>query len=296
MGKTVVEEVRGVGWHFLGGLSKHLSEVREILDRGEVPETPTSFVHVTRAGTIYATKARAALWKTEREVVLYTNAGHAMDDRGERNRALSEIGTTLTALSEKGKDWKEGRLHAAIDQVLGERKEFVQVRVRRGGATPRVEWSYRERAIKAAVKRDGKPVLLCTDPRLSAREGVEQYLGGDFVEKALRTWKSGIEVELVRHRRERRVRAYLLVCGLAYRLEMAPRWLLLEGGIKEHDEAEYQERLLEELGRVGWTEVRLGGLRRTWYLNVTANVKDGLKRLGQEDILKEGPVQVPLTA
>ena len=166
----MVEEVRGVGWHFLGGLSKHLSEVREILDRGEVPETPTSFVHVTRAGTIYATKARAALWKTEREV------------------------------------------------------------------------------------------------------------------------------ELVRHRRERRVRAYLFVCGLAYRLEMALRWLLLEGGIKEHDVAEYQERLLEELGRVERTEVRLGGQGRTWFLNVTANGKDGLKRLGQEDLLKEGPVPVPLTA
>ena len=40
MGRTVVEEVRGAGWHLLGGLSKHLSEVREILDRGEVPETP----------------------------------------------------------------------------------------------------------------------------------------------------------------------------------------------------------------------------------------------------------------
>lgn len=44
--------------------------------------------------------------------------------------------------------------------------------------------------------------------------------------------------------------------------------------------AEYQERLPEEMGRVERTEVRLGGQGRTCFLNMTANVKDGLKRLG----------------
>ncbi len=288
MGRDVVEEVRGVGWHLLGGLSKQLKEVRQILDSVEVPETPTTFVHATRTGAIYSAKARASLWKSEREVVVYTNAEHAMDDRTERNRALSDIGTALTTLSEKGKDWSEGKLHVAIEEVLGEWKDYVQVRVRRGGATPRVAWSYRDRVMKAAARRDGKYVLLCTDPRLSAREVVEQYLGKDFVEKAFRTLKSGVEVEPVRHRRERRVRGYLFVCGLAYRLEMALRWKLIEGGVKR-DTMEYQERLLEELGRVERTEVRLGSQSRTWYLNVTDRVKDGLRRLKQPDLLKEGP-------
>jgi hypothetical protein len=44
------------------------------------------------------------------------------------------------------------------------------------------------------------------------------------------------------------------------------------------------------------TEVRLEGQGRSWWLNVTANVKDGTKRLGQEGPLKEGPAPVPLTA
>ncbi len=60
----------------------------------------------------------------------------------------------------------------------------------------------------------------------------EWYLAKDFVERALRTLKMGIEVEPVQHRRERRVRAYLFVCGLSYRLEMALRRELLEGGVK----------------------------------------------------------------
>jgi Transposase DDE domain len=287
MGREIVEEVRGVGWHLLGGLSKSLKEVRQLLGSVEVPETPTTFVQATRAGAVYATKARGSLWKAEREVVIYTNAERATDDRSERNRALSEIGRALTTLSEKGKEWSEGRLHSAIREVVGEWEEYLQVRVRRGGSTPRIVWAYRDRAVKAATRQDGKYVLLCTDPRLSAQEVVEQYLGKDFVEKAFRTWKTGVEVEPVRHRRERRVRSYLFVCGLAYRLEMALRWKLIEGGVKR-DTMEYQERLLEELGRVERTEVRLGGQSRTWYLNVTDRVKEGLRRLKQPDLLKEG--------
>ena len=290
VGKEIVEEVRGVGWHLLGGLSKHLKDVRQILDTVEVPETPTTFVHATRTGAIFTVKARAPLWRAEREVVVYTNAEHAMDDRVERSRALSEIGKALTTLSEHGKDWPEGKLHAAIEEVVSTWKEYVEVRVRRGGARPRVEWAERAPAHKAAARQAGKYVLLCTDPRLLAREVVEEYLGKDFVEKAFRTWKSGIEVEPVRHRRERRVRAYLFVCSLAYRLEMALRWKLVEGGVKLEEVAEYQERLLEELERVERTEVRLGAQARTWYLNVTERIRDGLRRLRQPNLLHEGPV------
>jgi transposase len=293
VGREVVEEVQGAGWQLLGGLPRSTKEVREILDTAKLPENPSTFVQKTRTGAIYATKVRARLWKAEREVVLYTNAEHAMDDRVERDQALATIGKALTMLSEKGKTWAEGKLHAAIEEVIGEWAEFVKVRVRRGGATPRIGWSFRDRAIRRAARRDGKYVLLCTEARLSAAEVVEQYLGKDFVEKAFRTLKTGIEVEPVRHRRERRVRAYLFVCGLAYRLEMALRWKLLEGGVKPEDVAEYQERLLEELGRVERTEVQLGAQARTWYLNVTERVREGLRRLKEPELLAEGPTIAP---
>ena len=289
VGKAIVEEVRGTGWHLLGGISKSTKEIREILDTVKVPEMPSSVVQATRGGAIYAAKARRRLWKEEREVTVYTSAARAMEDRSERNLALANLGKALNALSEKGKAWSEGKLHEAIEGVLGEWKEFVQVRVRRSGEGPRVAWSYRDRVIREAARQDGKYALLCTDPRLSAVEVVAQYLGKDFVEKAFRTWKSGIEVEPVRHRRERRVRAYLFVCSLAYRLEMALRWKLLEGRVPEAKVAEYQERLLAELDRVERAEVSLGGQARTWYLNITDNVRDGLRRLKQADLLDEGP-------
>ncbi|MGB6442920.1 MAG: IS1634 family transposase [Thermoplasmata archaeon] len=290
MGKRFVEEARGMGWHLLGGLSKASKEVRAILDTTEVPETPTSFVKRSKTGGIHAVKVRARLWDAPREVVIYTNADKAVADRVERNEALSRIGEALTTLAAKGAEWSEAKLHAAITEVVGDWKEFVQVRVKRGGATPRVAWEYRDREVKRAARQDGKYALVCTDERLSAAEVVRSYLGKDFVEKCFRTAKTFVELEPVRHRRERRVRAYLFVCMLALRLQTALRWRLMEGGVEEEKVAEYQERLLEDLGRVERTAVQLGGQARTWYLNVTSRVKEGLKRLKLPELLKETPV------
>ncbi|EQD75638.1 transposase, partial [mine drainage metagenome] len=103
-----------------------------------------------------------------REVVVYTNAVRATRDEEERNRELSAIGEALTALSEKGKGWREKKLHPAIEQIVGSWKDLVEVRVQRGGKTPRILWSFRDRAVKAAAREDGKCVLCCTDERMSA--------------------------------------------------------------------------------------------------------------------------------
>ncbi len=129
--------------------------------------------------------------------------------------------------------------------------------------------------------------MICTDEQMSAAEVVEAYLGKDFVEKVFRTLKTTLELEPVRHRRERRVRAYLWVCELAYRLEVALRQGLIEGGVRK-DLAEHQERLLEELARVERVEIQLGAETRTWYLNVTDRVKEDLRRLKKKDLLQEG--------
>ena len=107
------------------------------------------------------------------------------------------------------------------------------------------------------------------------------------LKKCFRTAKTFVELEPVRHRLERRVRAYLSVCMLALRLRSALHQHLIEGGVKEDEVAEYQERLLEDLGRVERVEVRLGNEAKTWYLNVTDRIGDGLRRLHMRELLKE---------
>ncbi len=292
----MVEEVRGMEWHLLGGVSKSSKDVQAILDTVRVRERPETFAAKTRLGGLYAVKVRAPLWKGEREVVVYTNAEKAQREREERNEALARILEALEKLGEKGQGWTEARLHETIRGTIGDWKEFVEVRVRRKGKGPRVVGHLKQHALRAAERGDGKYLLLTTDGHLSASSAVKEYLGKDFVEKFFRTLKTFVEVEPVRHRRERRVRAYLFVCLLAVRLEMALRHRLTEGGIKEEEVAEYQERLLTELSRVERTQVQLGSQSRQWYLNVTDHVRDGLKRLKLTDILDEGPPSVTPTA
>jgi len=67
---------------------------------------------------------------------------------------------------------------------------------------------------------------------------------------------------------------------------MALRWLLLEKGITEKT-SEFMDRLLEELWEVERIEVRLGGQKKDWYLNVTEFVEDGLKKIGMKSLLAE---------
>ena len=46
--------------------------------------------------------------------------------------------------------------------------------------------------------------------------------------------------------------------------------------------------LLKELARVQRTVVSLGGQQRTWYLNVTDFIREGLKKADLKDLLREG--------
>ena len=286
VGGQIVDEVRGIGWHMLGGVYKHIKDVRAVLDSADVPETPANYVSGSKSGGYYAAGVDARLFGERRRLTVYTGAEREFNDREERNRELSEAGEALTALSVKGADWSEARLHRAIGEILGPWKEYVDVRVSRKTA-PRVRWSYRDRAIAAASKQDGRYLLLCTDDSMSAAEVLRAYMEKDFVEKVFRTLKTSTELEPVRHRRERRVRAYMFVCLLAYWLEVALRWRLKQGGVNDDELASYQERLLKELARVQRTVVSLGGQQRTWYLNVTDFIRDGLKRADMKDLLRE---------
>ena len=100
--KAIVEEVRGTEWPLLGGLSKHpkAKEVADILATVKVPETPQSFVHATRTGAVHTTKATARLWGFEREVVVYTNAERAINDRTSATRPSRTLASADRAVRE----------------------------------------------------------------------------------------------------------------------------------------------------------------------------------------------------
>ena len=138
---------------------------------------------------------------------------------------------------------------------------------------------------------DGKWLLYATDSSLSASDVVTQYLEKDFVEKVFRCLKTEEEIAPVRHRLEHRVRAYMFVCMLAFRLlsvlqallDAKPRKKLKKKSsvpVRAHE-------VLNTLKRVQRVEVKLGNQVKTWYLNVPANLDDLFKHIEMPNLFVE---------
>ncbi|MHB8352780.1 MAG: hypothetical protein ACYDFT_08880 [Thermoplasmata archaeon] len=149
-------------------------------------------------------------------------------------------------------------------------------------------------ALRAAERGDGKWVLLAADPERTVKEVVESYLEKDFIEKVNRRMRMEEELEPVRHRLKRRVRAYLFVLTLAYRL-----WAALQGYAESRG-----KRMGEPLGGVrglaqsaglgGAGRDRPGKQRRVWYPNLMKETKERMKKLGYGGVLWETAEPVPI--
>jgi len=233
-----------------------------------------------------AIKTRSKLYGRERSLVVYTSRERGVKDADARNEALAILGRELDELSEKGKDWSEKRLHSQIKSILNSWSDFIDARVSRKKEGARIVRSYKKQELRVAESIDGKWLVLSTDDALDANEVVNEYLEKDFIEKVFRVLKTQEEVEPVRHRLEHRVRAYLFVCMLAYRLLSVLQWKLKEASGKE-DSWESADTLLQALGRVERVELTFGNEIKTLYLNVTKAITDTLREIGMKEILKE---------
>ena len=158
------------------------------------------------------------------------------------------------------------------------------MRVNRKGGK-RIEWRYHPHAINSSEKLDGKSAILCTDPSLSASEIVNMYLEKDFVENVFRTMKTQEEIVPVRHRLERRIRAYVFVMVTAYRLIAALVYFLRESGYR--DQWETSQKLLDSLSRVERMEITFGKEHKIWYLNLMPASTEILKKIGYGKLFNE---------
>ena len=281
-----VKMIELAGWKLICGVPKTLKEVKNIIDNTDVPLNPTTFVHKSRTGHIYAVRTRDQLFDKERSVVIYTNQERRTNKINAQNEVLAYIGEELNTLCEKGKEWSEARLHKAIDTVVGSWGTCVLTRVKRKRNGPRIEWKYKSQEIAAAERSHGKYLLFSTDESLSPGEVVKAYFEKDFVEKVFRTLKTSAEIEPVRHRLERRVRVYIFVCVLAYRLLAYLEWRLQELSDRKNVWHGADE-LLHDLERVERVQVRLGHQVKIWHLNLTGKSTRTLEMMGFKGLLKE---------
>jgi transposase len=75
-------------------------------------------------------------------------------------------------------------------------------------------------------------------------------------------------MEPARHRLEQRVRVYIFVCVLAYRLLAYLQWRL--ENLSDHKDVwKEADAFLHDLERVERVEIRLGHQVRIWHLNLT---------------------------
>jgi transposase len=218
--------------------------------------------------------------------IIWDRGNVSKDNINDQNEVLAFIGEELNELSEKGKDWSEAQLHEAIDKIVGSWKQYVFTRVKRNNVVPRIEWNYIAQQIEESERSHGKYLLYSTDESIPPREVVKSYFEKDFVEKVFRTLKTSEEMEPVRHRLENRVRVYIFVCVMAYRLRAELQWRLdnlsdRKGVWRDADAFIY------DIERVERVVVRLGHQVKNLHLNLTGMSTKTLEMIGFKGLFKE---------
>lgn len=283
-----VRAVEEMGWNLICGLPKTTTAVIEALNKVEVPWGPEALVRITKTTRIYAVLTEAKIYGKNRRLVVYRNMARAQKERDTRNEALATIATRLAELENTWQKWTEARIHRKVKEVVGRWGRYIKVRVSRRQNGQRVTWKYKQQSLREAERMDGKWVLLVTNPAVSAAEAVELYLEKDFIEKGFRTMKTEEEMEPVRHRLEKRVRAYEFVQVLALRLRAALRWRMREVAKRmDMNTWEATDDLLRVLGRVERVEVSLGKQQRIWHLNLLKETKETLKNIGYDWLFED---------
>ena len=284
--KKHVELVEESGWKLISGVPKTSKDATEAIAQMEIRISPESLVRSSRAGHIYAEKTVYQIFGKLRSTFIYENRERGVKDSDARNEALYVIGQDLDALAVTGKGWSEKRLHGKIESIIGPWSDYIDVIVSRKLDEIRVKWSYKKHELRKAEKHDGKWIIISTDDSIDAHKAVNAYLEKDFIEKVFRVIKTQEEVQPVRHRLENRVKAYLFVCMLAYRLLAVLQWRLVRASGAENS-WESADALLQALSRVQRVDVKFGNEIKTLYLNLSGQTSKSLKAIGMIGLFKE---------
>jgi hypothetical protein len=143
--------------------------------------------------------------ESERFVVCYNPEG-AERDAGVRARLLAQLGELISG-SDKLTKTKRAELRGVISTKPGLNR---YLRVTPGGLL-RIDAA----KIKAEENLDGKYLLRCSDPALSAEDIALGYKQLYEVERGWRDIKQVIDLRPVYHRKEERIRAHVILCWLA---------------------------------------------------------------------------------
>ena len=285
---TTIEELQ---WNIICGVPKTSNDAQSLIRSTDVPVFPNNLVKSTPKGDLYAVKVNGPLYGKMRDVVIYKNLQRASRDLTRRNEMLRSFAEDFDKAKPRLQDLADEEIYRRIEEMAGKCFPFLSIAITRNLGTASISVSFDETALEAAQVMDGKWLLYATDPSLSAADVVTQYFEKDFVEKVFRCLKTEEDIAPVRHRLEHRVRAYVFICMLAFRLLSVLQALLDEKPDKKRQKKntipKRAHEVLSALKRVERVEVKLGNQVKTWYLNLPGNLDELFCHIGMPYLFEE---------
>jgi transposase len=159
--------------------------------------------YATVAGNLRVKEVKVG--ETDRFIICH-NPDQAERDAAVRARLLTQLQEMIDG-TDKLSATKRAELRGVISTKPGLNR---YLRLTPGGLL-----RINHKAIAAETKLDGKYLLRCSDPHLSAEDialGYKQLLE---VERGWRTMKTTLDLRPVYHRLEERIRAHVIICWLA---------------------------------------------------------------------------------
>ncbi len=222
--RKVLEEIEAMGLEYLVGVRmRRLGAMREVLSRGG------------RFREVKGNLRVKEVWYEGRRYLVCFNPEEAERERRVREEMVGKLEEKLKAGGLKG--------------LIGNRgyRKYLKVE---GGVV-----AIDREALKEEARYDGKYVLE-TNAGIGAEEAALAYRGLWQVERAFREMKSGLELRPVYHWTERRIRGHIMVCFLAFVLEVVLMRKLREAGY----EGSYGE-VMADLERLKAVEIAVDGRR-----------------------------------
>ncbi len=242
-----VEEIEALGWEIICGVLKISTDAKNILKITDVPLSPEYFVP-SNNGDVYALQKEGTLYGKDRNVTVHVNTHKRLNEIKHKNMACVAIEYELSELQERCTSLTREEIDEEIEYILGKQEKYFKTTVSGSDGKLTLKWEYNRESIELSQATEGKYLSYATDPNLSHRDVVREYMEKDFVEKSFRDLKSEEDMMPVRHRLEPRVMAYFFMISVAHRIRTGLRYYIAETPINER---KYEmDELLHLLRRV----------------------------------------------
>jgi hypothetical protein len=193
--------------------------------------------------------------------ILCHNPEQAVRDAAVREQLLAQLGELIEG-SDRLSATKRAELRGKISTLPGLNRYLR--------STPSGLLRVDAAAVKAEAHLDGKWLLRCSDPQLSAEDIALGYKQLIEVERGWRDLKTHLDLRPVYHRAEHRIRAHVLLCWLA---------LLLVRFAETHDPTRTWRRIREQLQTRHMGEFTGNADTMHQRTELTADQRDILSRL-----------------